>query len=156
MTELQLQVAYATLAVFDPDLSQPFNDWTQAHAAQGFSWRVGSVSFRTLIDAGQLKVSVMVDKTPTGIRTDTVRAIQVPFRVRSNGVVEIASIGGRGTTVKMPPGSYRLICQLGTQADGSPFSMLQFVPDDSAVAAVLRADTELKPPAHLVMEASPA
>ena len=155
MTDLQIQISYATLAVFDPELRDPFNDWTQAQAAQGFAWRDGSVSFRTLIESGPLNVLVTVNGTRTAIRSDSVRAIQVPFRVPSSGIVEIGSISG-GTTLKIPSGPYALICEIGSTSDGAPFGRLQFVPDKSAGAAVLRADPELSPPTPLVMGATPA
>lgn len=42
MTRVTLEVAHRQLAVFDARLSDPFNDWSDAHMAQGFAWRPGA------------------------------------------------------------------------------------------------------------------
>jgi Competence protein J (ComJ) len=45
MAIFQVFVGYSQLSVFDPSLSEPFNNWTPGHVAQGFAWRPGSASF---------------------------------------------------------------------------------------------------------------
>ncbi|MBN9391540.1 MAG: hypothetical protein J0I20_26140 [Chloroflexi bacterium] len=49
-------ISYSQLIIFDNELEAPFNDWRPEHVAQGFSWREGSVSFRTLEDNGSMRV----------------------------------------------------------------------------------------------------
>jgi hypothetical protein len=51
MAIFQVFVGYSQLSVFDPSLSEPFNNWTPGHVAQGFAWRPGSASFKTLFEA---------------------------------------------------------------------------------------------------------
>lgn len=55
--EFELSYTHAHIAVFEAGLSNPFNDSTPEHDAQGFSWRPGSVSFGTLDDCGQIFVT---------------------------------------------------------------------------------------------------
>jgi hypothetical protein len=51
MAIFQVFVGYSQLSVFDPSLSEPFNNWTPGHVVQGFAWRPGSASFKTLFEA---------------------------------------------------------------------------------------------------------
>lgn len=60
VASFSLEIAYGQIGVFDASLAQPFNDWTDAHVRQGFSWRSGSVSFRTLEGAGAIAVHAFV------------------------------------------------------------------------------------------------
>lgn len=46
----QISISYSQLCVFDPALTEPYNEWLPEHNAQGFSWRPGSVSFATSFD----------------------------------------------------------------------------------------------------------
>jgi Competence protein J (ComJ) len=59
--QVRLIISHSQIAVFDPSLERPFNSWTDAHVAQGFSWRPGSVSFSTLCEWGRYDVEVIVD-----------------------------------------------------------------------------------------------
>ena len=47
---LSLEISYGQLAVFANSLPQPFNDWTDQHVSQGFAWRPGSVTFRSMVE----------------------------------------------------------------------------------------------------------
>jgi hypothetical protein len=48
IASFSLMVLYSQIAVFDRDLPNAFNTWTQRHVDQGFAWRSGSVSFGTI------------------------------------------------------------------------------------------------------------
>lgn len=149
----RLSVLYSTLAVFDPELDRPFNDWTDVHVAQGFSWRPGSVSFATLEDGGPHQVEV---RQADGIelKTETKRAILVPFSVGPVGLVEIASIPD-GRVIAITPGSYGLIYEVG-YAGSTPWCRLTFISGGETEAAILRADEQLAPMYPLLMEAEPS
>jgi hypothetical protein len=102
-----LFVSHSQLCVFDPDMTEPFNEWSPAHVGQGFSWRRGSVSFRTLPESGMHSVEVrcgeyMVYSPFAG----AVRAIEVPYAVE-DGRVEIASISER-ELISVQPACYSL------------------------------------------------
>lgn len=153
-TQLSIDVSYAQLAVFDPALQDPFNDWRPEHVAQGFAWRAGSVSFATLEDGGRIDVQVrLASKSPT-LLPETRRAIQVPFRVPDSGAVEVASIAG-GKQVEVPAGEYLMVFEHGI-ADDRMWARITFVRDRSPRFAVLVADDALDPPDPLVTDAAPA
>jgi len=151
----QMEVSYSQLAVFHSALASPFNDWTNTHVAQGFSWRPGSVSFRTLEQAGPIDVDVVrsaadVDASPAK------RIIAVPFEVDATGDVEVATISA-GQPLRLPPGRYRLTFEHGVTAEGVMWARLSFEPVEAAATpSVVKADAELSPPANLLMDAEPA
>jgi hypothetical protein len=57
-TTVGLQVSCGQLAVFASSLKQPFNDWSDQHVSQGFAWRPGSVSFRSVVEAGRHSIEI--------------------------------------------------------------------------------------------------
>ena len=67
----QVFVSYSQLSVFDPTLSEPVNNWTSGHVAQGFAWRPGSVSFKSLSESGTHNVEYF--------RTTKFRCRLMPF-----------------------------------------------------------------------------
>ncbi|HEY6912284.1 MAG TPA: competence protein ComJ [Myxococcales bacterium] len=148
----RLQVIYRQLAVFDPTLPNPFNDWRDGHVQQGFAWRAGSVSFRTL-DDGALDVECVIG--PCVARSDAIRIIRVPFAVASSGEVEVATMTD-SFRVSLSAGEYSLMFELGGY-DATPWCRLIWHRTNRAVSAeIVRADPELDPPHPLVMEAVPA
>jgi hypothetical protein len=151
----ELSVSYGQIAFFDPDLTNPFNDWTKRHVAQGFSWRQESVSFATFQDGGRLHVAVREDSQIT-LRHDTLRAIVVPFTVSPTGKVEATSISSNGRIIDIPPGRYALVFEHGVDASDTMWCRLTFVAQESVEAAVLRADPELNPRVPLLLDAQPA
>ncbi len=153
-SQISIYVSYSQLAVFDPSLQNPFNDWEAAHVSQGFSWRSCSVSFRTLEEAGYMTINVQISER-VELLGQTIRAIQVPFEVGAAGIVEVSSITD-GTTVEVPPNSYALVFEHGVDDQQQMWSRISFVPTEHAQAQVLRRDQELNPPTPLVMRANPA
>ncbi len=155
MATLSIEIAYAQLAVFDATLASPFNDWTDAHVRQGFAWRPGSVSFRTLDSAGSLAVEVLRDQIYES-KSRAQRVIVVPFTIPEHGNIEVASIGS-GACFHLPPGEYELTFEHGRNVDGRLWAGLYFVRTEKPVLArILRADADLSPPAVLLMTANPA
>jgi hypothetical protein len=156
MSTFTLEVSYAQLAVFDSRLANPFNDWSDAHVSQGFSWRAGSVSFATLDASGPIAVTVM--RSAAGSATDAAleRAIRVPFTVPAHREVEIATISG-SVPVQLAEGEYALTFRHGRSSHGAMWATLIFEPVALPVKAeILRADAALTPPAELLMTADPA
>jgi hypothetical protein len=150
-----LEVSYAQLAVFDARLANPFNDWSDEHVSQGFSWRPGSVSFATLDPDGTINVDVSRAKaSPSG--DSPARAIQVPFRVPSHGEIEVATISD-SFSLELAAGEYALTFAHGRSPSGQMWATLNFGPVEVTVRAhIIVADDEMKPPAELVMTAVPA
>lgn len=151
-----LAVSYTQVCIFDPTFDLPFNDWTDAHVAQGFAWRAGSVSFGTLISNGRIELEVRI--TTSGFRLDenAIRAIAVPFLVPQSGEAEIASIGD-SEVVEIPPGEYGLIFEHGLIEGDSMWARFTFIPKGELdLPQILKADEELTVTAAFVMDAKPA
>ncbi|MBL8171499.1 MAG: hypothetical protein JNJ50_25280 [Acidobacteria bacterium] len=154
MANLTINISYSQICVFDSSLQNPFNDWTDDHVSQGFSWRYNAVSFRTLEEFGIAEVEVVI-KSHIDIKTNTVRAIQVPFTVPENGSIDVASIED-SKSLEINPGRYTLVFETGFDNYGNMWCSLSFVSAFSEEAKILKADDELNPPPTLVMTANPA
>lgn len=107
MNKFSVIVSYSQLAVFDAALTKPFNNWLNDHVAQGFSWRHGSVSFKTLTEGDQYEIDLVKTDVDIPVLPTAIRVIQVPFDVSKNGLVEVASISG-GVQAELIPGEYAL------------------------------------------------
>ncbi len=155
MASFTLEISYAQLAIFDSSLAEPFNDWTDAHVRQGFAWRPGSVSFRTLESAGAITVEIFRSRTLDITASRAVRIIAVPFTVPLSGAIEVASISS-GVSLELPPGDYVLTYEHGTANESGMWANLYFerVPGE-VPPRIVRADPALDPPAPLVMTARP-
>ncbi|WP_437724047.1 competence protein ComJ [Sorangium sp. So ce861] len=153
MSPFSLEVAYSQISVFQSCLKDPFNDWTSTHVAQGFSWRPGSVSFRTLDVEGT--ISVIVEKgTMLDILPSTVRAIQVPFYVPVGVDVEVGTLTGT-VVIELDPGDYTVLFEHGRCHDSGMWCRFRFVPGTTA-PRIVRRDGELSPGEELLMDAQPA
>lgn len=133
-----VHVSYSQLAVFDGALSQPFNDWTDQHVAQGFSWRPGSVSFRALVESGLHRIFVRVVQHLGEVEQQALRVIEVPFQVPPGGTVEIGSISDL-VVATLPAGRYLLRCEFLPHDEQSVGCVrLTFAARDHGRFAVLR------------------
>ena len=170
-----LPIDYKTLNVHQQGLPSPDNDWTMDHILQGFSWRAGSVGFRTLDPEEFIEYSVLVDTDQPETFAPSpaaVRIIRVPFEVGTSGI-EITSLFSDPWSIDMPPGHYALYFSVepdeeitreirqGTWKDPliqvAWIYHLTFVPVIEPVQpAILRADDQITPPQQLVMDAEPA
>lgn len=156
MTTFSLEVSYAQIAVFDSTLANPFNDWTDEHVRQGFSWRPGSVSFATFDTVGRALVRVERTNPVSEEIMVADRVIVVPFTVPPHGRLEVATITD-GVSLQLPPGDYELKFEHGRTEEGTMWINLGLRPVVAPVTPkVLRADTLLSPPTPLVMTAQPA
>lgn len=151
--EFPIMVSYSQVAVFDHSLKRPFNEWTDRHIAQGFSWRPGSVAFRTIKEAGQHLVTVKVDANEIEPPPEAIRAIDVPFEVPPNGAVEIGSISD-SLSFELPPGVYQLRFECyGCANSPTPRVRILLRRDDNPVFRLVRADSDLQPSKDLVLTA---
>lgn len=156
MSTFTLEVSYAQLAVFDARLANPFNDWSDAHVDQGFSWRPGSVSFATLDPSGPIAVTVTRSAVASATDEAPERAIRVPFSVPEHRKIEIATISG-SVIVQLAEGKYALVFRHGRSSDGAMWATLAFELAARPVKAeILRSDAALTPPLDLLMAAHPA
>lgn len=100
-------VLYSQICVFDPALEAPYNEWTDAHNRQGFSWREGSVSFATSFDGGEIELVIELVKSLERDES-ALCIIKVPFSVPDTGHVECGSIMS-GLVTQIEPGEYCLM-----------------------------------------------
>lgn len=155
-TTFNIDVSYSQIAVFLSSLQQPFNDWTQRHVDQGFAWRPGSVSFRTLVESGTHLVQLEVADHAGPVDAAVVRAIEVPFEVPAGGDIEVSSISD-SVPLSLPPGHYSLRCEfLEYGNEGIQHVRLVFAKADVLHFAVLRADDKLTIGQELVTTAEAA
>ncbi|TLX58760.1 hypothetical protein DN824_09235 [Stutzerimonas nosocomialis] len=99
-------LSYAQFCVFQSSLDQPYNDWSDRSYTQGFAWRVGSVSFRALVEEGYHKVNIFIGEGEPELTSEVVRAIKVPFTVKG-GNIEIGSISDT-IPLELPDGDYAI------------------------------------------------
>jgi hypothetical protein len=152
----QLQVLYSQIAIFDPSIESPFNDWTERHVAQGFSWRPRSVSFSTLIEACLAQVTVrVIDTYREPALEHALRAIVVPFTVCENCRVEVASIT-ESFVVEVPSGQYALCYSSGLLSSEAVWIELLFGRAAKVEPAILKADPVLHPSDPPFLGADPA
>lgn len=153
MPTFAVDVSYSQIAVFDGGLQSPFNDWSDQHVLQGFSWRVGSSSFKTLIESGPMTVEVvMLDRAALTDRST--RAISVPFPCEENSSIEIATIA-ESHPIDLDPGQYQLVFETGEITDVC-WCRFAFIRDGDMEPQILIKDPELDPAYPLLMNADPA
>ncbi|NUP96518.1 MAG: hypothetical protein HUU28_10190 [Planctomycetaceae bacterium] len=156
MSKFVLEVSYGQLALFDSRLAQPFNDWTDAHVRQGFSWRNGSVSFATLEASGLIEITVGRPARSSAELAAPERSIRVPFTVPVHGELELATLSG-SIRLQLAGGEYAATFSHGRCPDGRMWAHFELEPVGTAIkAAILVADARLRPPAALSMNATPA
>lgn len=155
-TTVDLEVSYGQLAVFASSLKQPFNDWTDQHVSQGFAWRPGSVSFRSIVEAGRHSIEIGVANHVGAVHADAVRVVEVPFEIPADGAVEVGSIS-ETVPLSLPAGSFLLRCEFLQPAGAAGQRVrLTFAKKDAPRFAVVRADPELSASGELLTTAQPA
>jgi hypothetical protein len=153
---IDLEVTHNQLAVFSSSLENPFNHWTDRHVAQGFAWRPGSVSFRTLRAAGLHRIEVRLAKSVGRREIRGARAIVVPFEVHEGETIEVASIPD-SSVLSLPAGQYELVCDFDMPREGRPSTVrLLFAASTKPRFEVLRADEEISITEDLLRTAVPA
>lgn len=149
-----LELAWCQISIFEANMQDPFNDWNEQHLAQGFSWRSGSISFKTPMRHGEIDVTVDLINNIV-IRADATRAILVPFTTWG-GLVEISSIA-QSELIDIPPGRYAVLFQSGVRSGRSwcTIGLLESIVTP-VEPVILRGDADLDPGIEILMEAEPA
>lgn len=155
-TAFCIEVSYGQLAIFVSSLPRPFNDWTDRHVAQGFAWRSGSVSFRSILESGRHSVEIDFTDHVGAVHPEAVRAVEVPFKVPDDGAIEIGSIS-ETVPLSAPAGSFLLRCEFLQPAGGDGGrARLTFASRDTPRFAIILADPELSIDGELLTTAQPA
>jgi hypothetical protein len=149
-----LELAWSQVSLFDANLLDPFNDWNERHLHQGFTWRPGSVSFRTCERFGEVDVEIDLVGS-LKVEQDARRAIIVPFTTWG-GTIEISTIA-QSEVIDIPAGRYALLFQTGIRNGRQwvSFGLLES-PYMPVEPVILRSDEDLDSHAPLLMEAEPA
>ncbi|QGM46565.1 competence protein ComJ [Methylocystis heyeri] len=154
--EFPILVSYSQVTVFDHSTEGPFNQWTSAHVAQGFSWRPGSAAFRTIAESGPHLVTVIVDTIEGEQPADAIRVIEVPFEAPNDGVIEIGSISD-SSLLEVPPGTYSLRFECYQPLSGQPARVrFLFLRKANPSFCIVRADPELNSEGQLLLTTSAA
>lgn len=155
-TSFELSISYRQVCVFDAHLAAPFNDWSESHVAQGFSWRPGSVSFATVEEDGRIRVNVTSIGFTDLAASSAELIISVPFQVPAHGELVIGSIADE-QAVQLPAGEYELVFEHGSTGGDDVWVTFRFVAVGAPVTPrILRANASLKPPVEFTMVARPA
>lgn len=153
---VEVYVSYGQICVFASTVQQPFNDWTDRHVEQGFAWRPGSVSFRTMIEAGPHSIEVDLVEKLSKVDRDAVRTIEVPFEVPPGAQVEVGSIS-ETVPISLPTGLFHLRCEFLQSASPQVERVrLTFSKSDVPHFAVTRVDSNLRVGHDLLTSAAPA
>lgn len=151
----ELNISYSQVAVFLSNLHQPFNDWTDQHVAQGFAWRPGSVSFRTLVEYGKHFIEVVTVKHFDSLDEDVIRAVEVPFEIPVDSEIDVASISD-SISIKLSPGIYCLRCEFLVKKNDQHIIRIVFSSDDTPNFNLPKVDENLSPGLHLLTTAEAA
>ncbi len=153
MQTFVVDVSYSQIALFDGRQQSPFNDWSDRHILQGFSWREGSSSFKTLIESGPMAVEIATFGR-VALADGSTRAISVPFRCDEGARIEVATIT-ESHPIDLAPGQYQLVFETGVSSEGC-WSRFAFIRDGDMQPRLLVEDRELDPTYPLLMDAEPA
>jgi hypothetical protein len=143
----RIEVEFGEVYVFPKDLIAPCHDWTEDYVAQGFCWLETQVAFLTLLKEGVCEITVEI-ASEVQLRSDAIRAIQVPFGLDESSDVAICATPYL-PYFTIPKGEYRLIYQTGLKHKGDWWTemwcVFTFIRDDNAEAKILRRDGKLNP-----------
>lgn len=149
-------VSPSQLVVFASALQHPLNDWTDRHVAQGFAWRPGGESFRTIAEAGTHEIEIDVTEHVDVLSPDSVGAIEVPFEVPTDGAIEVGSIAD-SVPLSLPSGPCLLRCEFLRPVDSAAERVrLVFARNDPPRFTIARADELLAMDGELLITAPAA
>lgn len=152
--EENVYLSYSQLCIFQSSLNQPYNDWSDRSYTQGFSWRVGSASFRALIEEGDHKIHIFLNEERPDFGPEVVRAFRVPFTVKDNSI-EIGSISDT-VSLELSAGDYDLRVEFISPSLGELYEVNIRLNKGEGDFEVLRADAEIDSKGDFDVSAMPA
>jgi len=156
--EFEVMITHSQIAVCC-EANPILNDWTDEHAAQGFSWREGCVVFG-MLDHDGISIVDVSDTRPQLVSAEAERAIVVPFEV-VHGWIQISTIFS-DFTVKIANGKYALLCEFRPRVPGdNPMScgyriLFTFKGEDNAEFRILKKGGEMTTDTVLTTKADAA
>jgi hypothetical protein len=149
-----IYLSYSQFCVFLSSLDQPYNDWSDRSFAQGFAWRLGSVSFRALVDEGDHIINFFVNEQVPAMSAEVVRAFKVPFTVRDRNI-EVGSISD-SVPLELREGDYSLQVEFIMPSSSGAHAINVRLNLESCDFKVLRADSEIDGQGEFDINAVPA
>ncbi|MDQ0651389.1 competence protein ComJ [Pseudomonas cedrina] len=149
-----IYLSYSQFCVFLSSLEQPYNDWNDRSFAQGFAWRLGSVSFRALIDQGNHIINFFVNEQAPAISAEVVRAFKVPFTVKDRNI-EVGSISD-SAPLELPEGDYSLQVEFIRPSSSGVHAINVRLNLGRCDFEVLKADSEIDEQGDFEITAAPA
>lgn len=149
----ECDILYSQIAVFNYGLDNPYNDWNDIHVQQGFCWREGSVSFGTISNDVECRITVKLAEK-IELDKDISRAIVVPYEVKDQGI-EIGSIM-ETVAFDIPRGRYELLFTAKRIDIELEQYTVMFVKANKPRARILVADEDLSVSEELLMDARAA
>ncbi|KAA0945251.1 MULTISPECIES: competence protein ComJ [unclassified Pseudomonas] len=147
-------VSYSQICVFLSSLDHPYNDWSDRSYSQGFAWRVGSASFKTLVDEGDHKINLFINEEKPPLSAGVVRAFRVPFTVKDKNV-EIGSLSDV-IPLELPEGNYALQVEFISPSLDGVCEINVRLNKGACGFEVLRADAEINGQDDFDLDAVPA
>lgn len=152
IAHFMLDISYRQIAVYDPTLAEPFNEWSQEHNDQGFSWRDVSASFGTPLQSdGPHLISVFLQRGEVEPNPDALRVIDVQCKV-VNQVLEVGSIADY-KQFTIPAGDYELRYEYFGMP--KPEIKLIFMEDTPKGFSIRKADDEISVREDLLLDQRP-
>ena len=149
-----IYLSYSQFCMFLSSLDQPYNDWSDRSYAQGFAWRLGSASFRSLVDEGKHITNFFINEHVPAISADVVRAFKVPFTV-SDRNIEVGSISST-VPLELPEGDYSLQVEFIRPSSSGVYAINVHLNLGCCDFEVLRADAEIDEQGEFDIDAVPA
>ncbi len=149
-----IYLSYSQFCVFLSSLDQPYNDWSDRSFAQGFAWRLGSVSFRALVDEGDHIINFFVNEKVPAMSAEVVRAFKVPFTVRDRNV-EVGSVSD-SVPLELCEGNYSLQVEFIMPSSSGAHAINVRLNLGGCDFKVLRADSEIDGQGEFDINAVPA
>jgi len=152
--EVNVYLSYSQFCVFLSSLDQPYNDWSDRSYTQGFSWRVGSASFRSLVDEGDHKIDLFINEEVPKLSADVVRAFKVPFTV-NNRNIEVGSISDV-LSLELVDGDYALQVEFVSPHANGLYEIKVRLNKGRCDFEILKADAEINEQGDFDINATPA
>ncbi|NJR76390.1 MAG: hypothetical protein HC773_28115 [Scytonema sp. CRU_2_7] len=134
ISDFELSIDRAILQVYDTALSDSdynYHDVTDQTLSQGFCGLSGSYDFYSLGDCQRMKIEVWeaLPQESIQLRSQTVRAIRVPFAVHGSGMTFSNIMGDDFPSVEISNGEYALVFEIRLRDDDEYLNSPRYLED---------------------------
>lgn len=149
----ELELSYKQFCIFNESVKNPFNTWSDANIAQGFSIRDDSISIMTLNNDGILKIDILNDNS---IKDEAKRIIEFGYKVKDD-FLTIATINME-MKIQLEKGLYIIRVQLCKESEDRETCYLSFINEKNIdnLPRYLRFDEEISKTVDFELNSFPA